>query len=309
MSLTVWILFCLFIICMLALDLGVFHKRPHAISVKEALNWTIVWVLLSLAFAGVIYILYQNHTTNGVESVMQYLTGYLIEKALSIDNIFVIALIFHYFHIEPVYQHRILFWGIFGAIVMRAIMITGGIVAIQYFDWMIYVFGGILLITALRMFFWDDKQLEPEENLILNIAKKIFPLHAGYKGKQFFAQHNGRLAMTPLFVTLLLVESMDLLFAVDSIPAILAITRDPFLVFTSNVFAILGLRSLYFALAGLMNKFEYLKVSLTIILAFIGIKMILSHHFVIPTSISLGIIVIILCLGMLFSFYKARSTR
>ncbi|MBI2027218.1 MAG: TerC family protein [Deltaproteobacteria bacterium] len=306
MSITVWAFFCLFIILMLALDLGVFHKKPHAISVKEALSWTLVWVILSILFCIVIYFMYRSNHPNGPEAVMQYLTGYLIEESLSVDNIFVMALIFNYFHIHREFQHRILFWGILGAIVMRGFMITIGIVLIQHFSWMVYVFGALLLITAIRMMFWNQDKLEPEENFLLNLAKKILPLDIKYKGGHFFTKLNGKTAMTPIFVTLLIVESMDLVFAVDSIPAIIAITQDPFIVFTSNIFAILGLRSLYFALAGLMNKFEYMKVSLTFILAFIGIKMVLSHHLPIPTAVSLVVIILILVIGIGASIIKSK---
>jgi tellurite resistance protein TerC len=240
----------------------------------------------------------------GKQAALHYLTGYVIEKSLSLDNIFVIALIFAYFRVPAAFQHRVLFWGILGALVLRGVMIGAGAVLIRSFDWMAYVFGGFLLLTAIRLLRSKEEGIEPEHNPLVRLARRIFPITAGYEGARFFGRREGRLAATPLFLVLLLVESSDVMFAVDSIPAIFAITRDPFLVFTSNVFAILGLRSLYFVLAGFLRRFRYLKPSLAVILAYVGIKMIAAEHVHVPAALSLGVIAVVLTVGVVVSLLR-----
>lgn len=248
-----------------------------------------------------------GHELSGKQAALQFFTGYLIEKSLSLDNIFVIALIFTYFSVPPIYQHRILFWGIMGALVLRGMMILAGAVLIQNFIWMVYVFGVMLIITAVKMLISRHDNLEPEKNPLVKIAKKIYPVATDYSGEKFFTKVDGKRTITPLFLVLIVIETTDVLFAIDSIPAIFAITYDPFIVFTSNVFAILGLRSLYFALAAVMDKFRYLKFSLVFILAYVGIKMILSHHYPIPTFVSLSVIVTILLIGVLGSIIGGKK--
>jgi tellurite resistance protein TerC len=312
MTVWLWIGFIAFILAMLALDLGVFQKRDHVIGFREALGWTAVWVILSLAFNAAIYPMYQHHwlgigesvghPLDGSDAALQFFTGYVIEKSLSLDNIFVIALIFSYFKTPPQYQHRVLFWGVLGALVMRGAMIGAGAALITRFEWMIYVFGGLLLLTALKMLFSKHGEIDPEHNPLVRMVRRIYPVSPRYEGHDFFTRLDGRRAITPLFLVLIVVESSDLLFAVDSIPAIFAITRDPFIVFTSNVFAILGLRSLYFALAGLLHKFRYLKISLVVVLAFVGVKMLLDHTYEIPVLVSLGVIAAILIIGTIASW-------
>lgn len=283
-----WILFNLFVLVMLAIDLGVFHRKSHAISIKEAFAWSVVWIVLALIFnAGIYFRL-------GPQPAMEFFTGYLIEKSLSVDNIFVFLLIFSYFRVDPIYQHKVLFWGIIGALIMRAIFIATGVSLIQQFHWIIYVFGGFLILTGIKMAQQRDKEIHPERNPVLKLFKRFYPTTDQYVGGKFFTKVNGRTAATPLFVVLLIVETTDLIFAVDSIPAILAITVDPFIVFTSNVFAILGLRSLYFALAGVMRLFHYLSLGLSLILIFVGAKMIISGFYKMPIGLALGMIAVIL---------------
>lgn len=308
----IWVGFIVLIMGALALDLGLFNRKAHVISTKEALRWTFVWVSMALLFNVFIYFAYENHwfhkgleyniTLTGKQAALQFFTGWLVEYSLSLDNIFVIALIFSYFGVPRQYQHRVLFWGILGAMIMRGAMIAAGTALINRFDWIIYVFGGILILTAVKMLRASDDHVEPEKNPLVRIARKIYPVTHHFEEEKFFTRLiNGKRAITPMFLVLLVVESTDVLFAIDSIPAIFAVTRDPFLVFTSNVFAILGLRSLYFALAGLMARFHYLRFSLVFLLAFVGIKMILSHHHPIPTGYSLIIIVTILLVGVIAS--------
>jgi tellurite resistance protein TerC len=311
-----WLAFFLFIVFLLILDLGVFHRKSHIIQAKEALLWTFFWIFLALLFNILIYYMYENHWVgigtqighelSGKQAALQFFTGYLIEKSLSLDNIFVIALIFTYFSVPPLYQHRILFWGIMGALVLRGIMILAGAVLIQNFTWMVYIFGAMLIITAVKMLISRHDNLEPDKNPFVKFAKKLYPVASNYHGDKFFTKINGRQAITPLFLVLIVIESTDVLFAIDSIPAIFAITYDPFIVFTSNVFAILGLRSLYFALAAVMEKFRYLKISLVFILAYVGVKMILSHHYPIPTFVSLSVIMTILLIGILGSIIGSK---
>lgn len=319
MTIWLWLGFLGFILIMLALDLGVFNRKAHKVSIKEATAWTVFWVVLSLVFNGLIYYMYEHHwlgigreigyMLSGKQAAVQFFTGYIIEKSLSLDNIFVIALIFAYFKVPSQYQHRVLFWGILGAIVMRGIMIFAGAILISRFSWMIYVFGGLLIVTAAKMLFSSHETLEPAKNPLVKLARRLYPVTNKYYRKHFFVRIDGKLMVTPLFLALIVVESSDVIFAIDSIPAIFAITHDPFLVFTSNIFAILGLRSMYFALAAMIEKFRYLKLSLVFILAFVGVKMILSHSYPIPTGISLVIIAAILILGILASLYRNYRDR
>ena len=313
-----WIGFLIIVFILLALDLGVFHKKNHEIKTKEALLWTLFWIALSLIFNVFIYYAYQNHwlgigihktsVESGSEAALKYFTGYIVEKSLSLDNIFVIALIFGYFKVPAIFQHRVLFWGILGALILRGIMILAGITLIEKFNWMIYVFGGLLLLTAVKMLFSKNEEIEPEKNILIKIARKFYPVSKNFEGASFFTKINGKKAITPLFLVLLVIESTDVLFAIDSIPAIFAVTTDSYIVFTSNIFAILGLRSLYFALAAMMDKFRYLKISLVFILAFVGVKMLLSHAYPIPTLVSLSVIASILLVGTLASVYVSRKS-
>ena len=297
-----WVLFNLFILAMLALDLGVFHRKSHIVSLKESITWTVVWVTLALCFnAGLWY--YQ-----GPERGLEFFTGYVIEKSLSVDNVFVFALLFSYFSVGPKYQHKVLFWGILGALIMRAIMIAAGAALITRFSWIIYIFGAFLILTGLKMILKREEEIHPERNPLIRLFRRLMPVTPEYRGDRFFVRENGLLMATPLFVVLLLVEFTDLIFAVDSIPAIFAVTTDPFIVYTSNVFAILGLRSLYFALAGVMDKFHYLKIGLGLVLAFVGVKMLLAHSpWKIDTLLSLGVIVAILATSVIFSLLYPKA--
>ena len=296
------------VLAVLAIDLGIFHKKAHTVSVKEAATWSTVWITLSLGFAGVIFALY------GRQPALEFVTGYLIEYSLSIDNIFVIVLIFAYFRIPEKYQHRVLFWGIIGALLMRGSMIAAGAFLIARFHWIIYVFGAFLVFTGIRMATQDESDIEPEANPVLRLVRRLLPVTHDYRGQAFFvreAPKRGdaiRLMATPLFVVLVLVETTDLIFAVDSIPAIFAVTRDPFLVYTSNVCAILGLRSLYFLLAGVIHKFHFLKLGLAVVLTFVGAKMLLGSVYEIPIQISLLIIAAVLGLAVAASLVFPRNT-
>ncbi len=311
MIIWIWIGFLALVVVMLALDLGVFHRKAHVISTTEALAWTAFWIVLALAFNVGVYFIYEHNwlgigaELSGGQAALQFFTGYLVEKSLSLDNIFVIALIFAYFRVPLMYQHRVLFWGVVGAVVMRGVMIAAGAILIARFDWIVYVFGALLILTAAKLLVARHDNIEPDKNPAVRLARRFYPVTPDYDGQLFFTQLDGRRAITPLFLALMMVETTDVLFAIDSIPAIFAITRDPFLVFTSNIFAILGLRSLYFALAAVMEKFRYLKMSLVFILAFVGVKMILSHHHPIPTGVSLAVIVGILSVGVLASIIGA----
>ena len=296
-----WVGFNVFVLIMLALDLGVFHRKTHEVSVKEALIWTGVWITLALAFNVFIYYYFDE------EFAVQFLTGYLIEKSLSVDNIFVIILIFSYFHVPSSYQHKVLFLGILGALVMRAIFIFAGIELIHRFHWLIYIFGGFLIITGIRMLFSSDTKIDPEKNFFVRIVRKIIPVTNDYVDDKFFTRVDGALWATPLFLALVVIEATDLIFAVDSIPAILAISEEPFIVYTSNAFAILGLRSLYFALAGIEKYFKYLKYGLALILVFVGSKMAMAQLFKIPVEISLLVIAVILGVSMVASVRKSRK--
>jgi len=294
-QLSLWIAFNIFVLAMLALDLFVFHKDAHEVAPKEAAAWSVVWVALAIVFGiGV-------HLVMGPESGLEYFTGYLIEKALSVDNIFVFVLIFSFFRVPPRYQHRVLFWGILGALVMRGAMIAAGAYLIEQFHWVIYVFGAFLVFTGIRMTTQTEHEIDPESNVVIRLVRRFVPVTAVYHGQKFFVRDGGRLAATPLFVVLALVETTDLIFAVDSIPAIFAVTRDPFIVYSSNVFAILGLRALYFLLAGVIHRFHYLKQGLSIVLVFVGAKMLLVDVYQIPIGVSLGIIALVLGLSTVAS--------
>lgn len=299
-QLYIWIGFNLFVLVMLALDLGVFHRKAHEVSMKEALTWSGVWVGLALIFNVIVYL------WRGPEVGLQFLTGYLIEKSLSVDNIFVFVLLFSYFSVPSKYQHKVLFWGILGALIMRAIFIAAGATLIAKFHWIIYIFGAFLVFTGIRMAMNHGTKVDPEKNPVVKLFKKLFPVTNEYHGSKFWIREAGKWVATPLFVVLILVEVTDLIFAVDSIPAILAITSDPFIVYTSNVFAILGLRSLYFALAGLMHLFKYLHYGLAAILVFVGTKMLITDLFKIPIGISLGVILLILVASIVPSLIKRR---
>jgi len=299
-SLWLWVGFNAFILAMLALDLGVFHRKSHEVSVKEAAIWSGVWIALALTFnAGIYYF-------RGAEPSLQFLTGYLIEKSLSVDNIFVIALIFGFFAVPKAYQHRVLFWGILGALVMRAIFILAGAALLARFHWIIYIFGAFLLFTGIKMALHRNEEIHPEHNPVLKLVRRLVPVTNDYHEGHFFVRNAGKLMATPLFLVLVLVETTDLIFAVDSIPAIFAVTEDPFLVYTSNIFAILGLRSLYFVLAGVMDKFVYLKLGLSAILVFVGAKMLLTEVYKIPATVSLLVVVSMLAITIVASLRKNR---
>jgi tellurite resistance protein TerC len=295
-----WVGFNVFVLAMLAVDLLIFHRKSHEVSMKEAAGWTAVWVSLALAFNGGIASYF------GTEVGLQFLTGYLIEKALSVDNIFVFVLIFAYFKVPAKYQHRVLFWGILGALVMRGSMIAVGATLIKQFHWIIYLFGAFLIITGIRMATQKEHDIEPQSNPVIRLIRKIWPVTDSYHEEKFFVRQHVdgkgmRLVATPLFVVLVMVETTDLIFAVDSVPAIFAITQDPFIVYTSNVFAILGLRSLYFLLAGVIHKFHFLQLGLSIVLIFVGSKMLLSEVVKVPVLLSLGVIASVLALSVVAS--------
>ncbi len=304
-----WIAFNAGVLGVLAIDLGVFNKKAHKITVREAAAWTSVWVTLSLAFAGVIYRLH------GHRSALEFLTGYLIEYSLSIDNIFVIVLIFSYFRIAEKYQHRVLFWGIIGALVMRGSMIAAGAFLIGQFHWIIYVFGAFLIFTGIRMATQDVTDIDPESNPVLRLVRRIVPVTRDFRDQSFFVREPAnrgepaRRLATPLFIVLVLVEATDLIFAVDSIPAIFAVTRDPLLVYTSNVCAILGLRSLFFMLAGVIHRFHLLKLGLAVVLTFVGAKMLLGGVYEIPILVSLVVIAVILAASVIASLAFPRAER
>ncbi|QDP84978.1 TerC family protein [Chryseobacterium sp. SNU WT5] len=303
----VWIIFIAVVIFALILDLGVFNRKPHEIKTKEAAIWTSVWVTCALLFSGVVYLSFENNwianPTNltPTNAVLKFVTGYLIELSLSVDNIFIIALIFSSFAIPKKYQHEVLFYGVLGAIVFRAIMIVFGVALITEFSWMIYVFGVFLILTALKLLFSHNEQKDPHDFKIYKWIAKVYPVTTTIEGDKFFVIKNGVKYATPLFVALIIIELTDVFFAIDSIPAILAITADPFIVFTSNILAIMGLRSMYFLVVGMLDKFKYINYSLVVILAFVGVKMIISHHVEIPEWLSLGVIVLSLAGGMLAS--------
>ena len=301
--LTWWVAFNAFVIAMLALDLGVFHRKAHAVRIKEALGWSAVWIAMALVFNAWVYL------QLGPQKGAEFLTGYLIEKSLSVDNVFVFAVLFTYFGIPAQYQHRVLFWGIFGALVMRAAMIFAGAALIANFSWIIYVFAALLIVTGIKMAMGDHESIDPEKNIALKLLKCLMPVTKDFDGQKFFVRRNGVHAATPLFAVLLCIEVTDVIFAVDSIPAIFAITQDTFIVYTSNVFAILGLRALYFALAGILPYFHFLKYGLGVILVFVGIKMSLAHsEWKIDTAVSLGFVAATLVISIVASVLHRRMT-
>lgn len=292
----VWIGFIAFIILLLVIDLGIFHRKSHEVKIKEALIWTGVWILLALIFNYGVYVFM------GKEKAVEFLAGYLIEKSLSIDNLFVFIMLFTFFDVKPQYQHKVLFWGIIGALIMRAIFIFSGVILISKFHWIIYIFGAFLIFTGIKMLVQKDEKVSPDKNPLVRLFKKLFPVTETMHGDKFFVRINAKTVATPLFVVLLVVEFTDLIFAVDSIPAILAISNDSFIIFTSNVFAILGLRALYFALAGITKLFHYLKYALSAILVFVGIKMLIVDLYKIPVTYSLFTIVAMLLIAVLLSY-------
>ena len=311
---TVWIIFIACILIFLALDLGIFNKTPKIISSKEAGMWTGIWVVLSFAFSGIVYLLYNNNYIDNpdrlkpAEASVKFITGYLIELSLSADNIFVIAVIFASFKIAQKYQHRVLFWGIIGAVIFRGLMIFFGVLLIRQIDWITYIFGAFLVFTATKMLFKkEEDEFDPKESFVYKIIGKVIPISDHKDKEHFFIKENNKNFVTPLFVTLIVIEVMDMVFALDSVPAILAITSDPFLVFSSNIFAILGLRSMYFFLANMLEKFSYLEYSLIAILTFVGIKMLLIHFYKFPEWVSLTFIALALISGIIVSLVISKK--
>jgi tellurite resistance protein TerC len=301
-SIYFWIGFHVFIFIMLALDLGVFHKKTHKVPVKEAVIWSGVWITLALMFNVFVYLEF------GKIKALEFLTGYVIEYSLSVDNIFVFILIFSYFAVKDQYQHKILFWGIIGALIMRGIFIFAGVALINRFHWIVIIFGGFLVFTGIRMLFQKDTPVDPEKNPVVRFFKRFLPVTNNLHGDRLFIRENHRLYATPLFLVLLIIETSDLIFAVDSIPAILAISQDRFIVYTSNIFAIMGLRSLYFALSGIMGLFRFLKIGLAFVLTFVGLKMLAAYfEFEISIVLSLGIIVSILTISVLMSLLLKKD--
>jgi len=303
-----WIGFIICILIFLALDLGLFHRKSREVKFKEALAWTALWVALAMAFAVSIFF------WHGHSDAAAFTTGYVIELSLSLDNILVIALIFTWFRVPSEYQHRLLFWGILGALVMRGAMIAVGVALVHQYEWVLYIFGGFLVFAGAKMFISKEALLNPENNIVLRIARRFFPIAPDFDGAKFITRHNGRLALTPLALVLLLVETTDLVLATDSVPAVFSVTRKAFIIFTSNVFAILGLRSMYFLLAGALNYFRYLKVGLSVVLAFIGVKMLLDPHgnppqwfqVGIPTTVALLVVGAILLISIALSVTAAK---
>lgn len=295
-----WVLFTLFIIIMLAIDLGIFNRKAHEVSVREALAWSGVWVALALAFNAGVYF------WKGPEVAVQFFTGYIVEKSLSVDNIFVFLQVFAYFSVPAIYQHKILFWGVLGAIIMRAIFIFLGVALITKFHWIIYIFGAFLIITGIKMAFSKNKEIHPEKNPVIKLLKRFIPLSHDYEDGRFFVKRNGVMLATPLALVLIVIETTDVIFAVDSIPAILAITTDPFIVYSSNLFAIMGLRAMFFALAGVIKRFHYIHYGLAAILSFVGVKMLISEFYKFPSMAALAVIAAILAASMIASLIWAR---
>ncbi|MFL5321157.1 MAG: TerC family protein [Myxococcaceae bacterium] len=298
-----WAGFLLFVFAMLGLDLGVFNRKAHAVRFKEALTWSAVWISLAMLFNLGIW------WRMGGDAGLEFFTGYLIEKSLSVDNIFVFIVLFAAMRIPAEYQHRVLFWGILSALVLRGAMIFGGVALLQRFHWLIYIFGGFLIFTGVRMFLHRNEEEHPEDGRVLKLLRRIIPTSRSIHGKKFFIWEDGRRVGTPLLLTLVMIEVTDVIFAVDSIPAIFAVTQSPFIIFTSNIFAILGLRSLYFLLAGMMEKFHYLKVGLSAVLVFVGIKMVLAKFIHLNSFVSMGVIAIILATSVFASFVRTRALR
>ena len=294
-----WVGFTVFVLLLLAIDLGVVHRKAHAVSLREAAGWYVVWVSLAILFNLGIFLWL------GADEGTEFLAGYIIEVSLSVDNVFVFLIIFSYFAVPARYQHRVLFFGILGAIVMRGLFIAAGVTLLNMFQWLIYVFGAFLIFTGIRLALRKE-EVHPDRNPILRLARRLLPVTSGYEGQRFFIRRHGRLMATPLFMVLLVVEASDLVFAVDSVPAILAITRDPFIVWTSNIFAILGLRALFFLVAGILRRFRYLKVGLALLLCFVGSKMLISDFYHVSTPLSLGAVAGILAVTMLASYVATR---
>ncbi len=300
----VWIGFNVFILCLLMLDLVVFNKKPHEVSIKEALVWSSIWITLALSFNIVVYYWF------GYDLALQYFTGYLIEKSLSVDNLFVFLLLFSFFKVPPKYQHKVLYWGILGALVMRGTLIMLGAALVAKFHWILLVFGGFLVVTGIKMALQkEEKEVHPERNIVVRMFKKIIPVTPGYHEEKFFITINKKRYATLLIIVLIVIETTDLLFAVDSIPAIFAVSTDSFIIYSSNVFAILGLRSLYFALAGMINMFYYLRHGLSVILTFIGLKMLVADIFPIPIGIALGVVGSVLLIAVVASIVRAKRLQ
>jgi tellurite resistance protein TerC len=302
-NLLLWVGFNVFILAMLAVDLLVFHRRPHEESLREAIVWSVIWTIVALLFNLGIYFL------RGSAPALDFLTGYIIERSLSIDNLFVFVLVFSYFGVSAAYQHKVLFWGIIGALLMRFAFIFAGVALIERFHFVIYLFGGILIFSGIKMFTNQQVEIHPEKNIVIRMFRRFMPVTPTHEGDRFFVKRDGRTFATPLFVVLLLVETTDLVFAVDSIPAVLAITTDHFIVYSSNVFAILGMRALYFALAGVMKMFRYLHYGLSAILVFVGAKMVASDVIHITTPIALGVVAIILVISVVASILHPRPVE
>ncbi len=299
-----WIVFNVFVFGMLVIDLGVFHRKAHALTTREATIWCIVWISLGLIFNAGVY------TWMGPEKGLEFLTGYLIEYSLSVDNIFVFIIILTYFSISPAHQHRVLFWGILGALIMRGVFIVTGTLLLLLFHWVIYVLGAFLVFTGIKMFTSEETSVHPEDNPVIKVLRRVMPIATEFEGQRFFVKRDGKWAATPLFVVLLVVESTDLIFAVDSVPAIFAVSLDPFIVYTSNVFAILGLRSLYFLLASVMDLFIYLRYGLGVVLSFVGIKMVLADIYKIPIGVALAVVAGILAISIVASLLAPpKDTR
>ena len=296
-----WIGFNALVLALLIFDLGVFHRKAHAVSLKEAALWSVIWITLAMLFNAGIYLF------KGSDAAIQFFTGYLVEKSLSVDNIFIFVLLFSAFQVPAAYQHRVLFWGILGALIMRGILIALGVVLLEQVHWIIYLFGVFLIFTGLKMLVQKETEIHPEKNPLLKLARRWLPVTDTYVEERFIVRRAGQWMVTPLLLVLLVVESTDLLFAVDSIPAVFAITRDPFIVYTSNVFAILGLRSLYFLFAGVIDKFHYLKLALAVILCYVGVKMVLTDLYHIPTVLSLAIIAFVLGIAVVASVIRSQQ--
>ncbi|OGS19893.1 MAG: tellurium resistance protein TerC [Elusimicrobia bacterium RIFOXYA2_FULL_39_19] len=300
-QLVLWTVFNVFILFLLMLDLGVFHKKNHAVSIKESLVWSIIWIIAAFIFNAGIYF------HSGPEKALEFLTCYIIERALSVDNIFVFIVIFSYFQVKAQFQYKILFWGILGALVMRALFIVTGITLVEKFHWLLYVFGAMLVYIGIKLAFEKEKEIHPEKNVILNLFKKFFPVTTDSESGNFTTRINGKLYATPLFLVLIVIETTDVIFALDSIPAALAITSNSFIIYSANVFAILGLRALYFALAGSMQIFHYLNYGLSVVLVFIGFKMLLESYIKIPIGLALGIVTFLIIASMLASVIKPKK--
>jgi len=297
-----WVLFNIFVVIMLALDLGVLNRRPHEIGFREAVTWSLVWVGLAAAFAGFVYF------WHGRPAALEFVGGYLVEQSLSIDNLFVFVVIFRYFKVPAPLQHRVLYWGIIGALIMRGIFIVAGVGLIRRFDWLIYIFGAFLVFNGVQLMRQTEMEVHPDQNPIVRLLRRLMPVSSEYEGGKFLVRRE-RLYATPMLVVLLVIETTDVLFAVDSVPAVLAISLDPFIVYTSNVFAILGLRSMYFVLAGMMQTFRYLHYGVAVILMFIGTKMLISHFYKIPTEVALGVVAALLAVSVCASLMHKEASE